>query len=48
MTKDCLLEVTFTFDNYLSCYTKLICVTEVVGWIILISKIQKGIAAHLS
>lgn len=35
-------------QNSLSCYIKRICVTEVMGWIILISEIQKGIVAHLS
>lgn len=43
----CFLEVAFTFDKYLSPYIKLICVAEVVGWVILVSEIQKGIVAYL-
>lgn len=42
------LEVAFIFDKYLSHYVKPICVTEAVGWIVLIREIQKGIVAHLT
>lgn len=49
MMRDCLFfEIAFIFDKYLSHYVKLICVTEAVGWIVLIREIQQGIVVHLT